>query len=181
MSKPKDLLIKPLRISPIAQIGAAVVVAMPLVGAGAAAPALADSGLWNTTRILGYDGNECAGQVSGCRTVASGPVAIAANGAGSITVDCPSLFPRLVGWDTEQNEFLEADLVSPDPDQVAGFGKRDVKPVDSLTVLVTSNADAVGIIQVYIGCARRATNGTPLMSERIGVPSNHVGFTGGEQ
>jgi hypothetical protein len=154
----------------IARIGAGVGLVVSF-GAGTAS-----AGLWDTARILEHNGNECAGQINDCRSVVSGPVEIAGNGEDSIKVKCPARFPYLVGWDTEQNEFLHARRVSSDPDQVT-----PKQTADSLTVAVTSKVDTVGTIQVYVGCARRRANGTSLMSGRIGVPANHVGFTGGEK
>ena len=156
----------------IARTGAA----LALLLGGAPGVLAAGNSLWDTTRVLDHHGNECAGQEANtCRTVASESFAIAGNATNQIKLTCPALFPHLVGWDTQQHEFLQVALVSPNPDQVKKFRRKP----ETLVVDVTSSTDTVGNVQIFAGCAKSAPNRTPFMAVRIGLPGNHVGFEGG--
>lgn len=132
--------------------------------------------VWSAQRILEYSGNECTALTPGtCQSLSSDPVTVADAGTHSITLECPRSFPYLVGWDTQQNEFLRVIVVSPEPGEKPYAGQAPSQP-DSLTVSVTNDAiadgqAAVGNLQLYIGCSQFPWNGTPFASERRGLPS----------
>jgi hypothetical protein len=120
---------------------------------------------------LEYDGNECAGEpANACQSVHSGSVTVADQGPDFVTLECPR-DSYLAGWDTQQDEFLRVVVVSPQPDE---------RPlVKSLTVAVLNDAivngqEAVGNLELYIGCSRKPWHGTPFASERTGLPSNGI-------
>jgi hypothetical protein len=126
--------------------------------------------LWSPSRVLEYEGNECEALTTDtCQTVTSDPVTVPGAGPALITLQCPSAFPYLVGWDTQQNEFLSVVVTSPDP-RIGPAG------ASSLTVSVTNTAaeddeNVAGNVQLYIGCSQFQWNGTPFASERRGLPS----------
>jgi hypothetical protein len=126
--------------------------------------------LWSHSRVLEYEGNECEALTTDtCETVTSDPVTVPGVGPVRITLQCPSALPNLVGWDTQQNEFLSVVVTSPDP-------RIGLAGAISLTVSVTNIAaeddeNVAGNVQLYIGCSQFPWNGTPFATERRGLPS----------
>jgi hypothetical protein len=106
-----------------------------------------------------------------------GPVTVANAGPASITLQCPRSFPHLVGWDTQQNEFLRVIVASAHLGENLHAGRpTESSQVDGLTVAVLNDAvandpAAVGNVQLYIGCSQLPWNNTPFASERRGLPS----------
>ena len=142
----------------------------------AASAARAADGLYDTGRYLSHLGNECAGQkAKDCITLAAPVQSVAKGGARTITLACTARFPYLVGWDSAQHEHLRLIVTGGDP---AARTAKATGP-DKLSVVVLNNGAAVGSAKLFAGCSRKPWAGTPFMSAREGVPSNHVGFTGG--
>ena len=132
--------------------------------------------LWSTERILAYSADECAALEPGaCESLSSAPVTIPDVGPYRITLQCPKTSPYLVGWDTQQKEFLRVVVVSPHPGEEPHTSRALASP-DRLTVSAINDAvadgqPAVGDVQLYIGCSQYPWNGTPFASERRGLPS----------
>jgi hypothetical protein len=122
--------------------------------------------------MLDYDGNECAGQPIGtCHSEASNSITVDDAGPDSITLKCPADFPYLIGWDTEQSEFLRVLVTSHDPSDEPRVRRLTVSVLNDA---VADGADAAGTVQLYIGCSRNSWKGTPFGSERGGLPSNGI-------
>lgn len=150
---------------------------IPFIGLAIIASATAmaqskDAVLYDTSRMLKHLGNECIG-VPNCRTIESRRSRVSAGRSVPIVTQCPSTHPNLIGWDTEQSEHLGAHL-APTGVQSA-FGQpvqAEHKGGARLTLLVTNNADAPGVIKVFLGCAEQATRTTAFRQYRGGNPSN---------
>jgi len=132
--------------------------------------------LYDTTRVLRHLGNECMGTPN-CQTIGPSETEVGAGKTGKIVVKCPGNLPFITGWDTEQHEHLTASLA---PVAAASAG---VAPGDGqqLTVLVANNADAPGVIKVFLGCAAQAPKTTAVRKHRGAVPSNHGAGPVGDQ
>ena len=80
--------------------------------------------------------------------------------------------PFLLGWDAANHEHIGLTLVSDPPDRSAG-AKTAVKP-ESVTVLATNQADARGVIRLFIGCTAQPVVGAPFALSRNGLPTKAI-------
>lgn len=148
-----------------------LVIAALTMGVGERPAAAQSVKLWGSSRTLDYDGNECAGQsTNACRSLISDRITVADPGPEFVTLECPRRY-YLVGWDTQQSEFLRVTVVSTQPEERLR--------ARSLTVSIVNDAaadgqDLAGDFQLYIGCSRRPWHRTPFASERAGLPSNGI-------
>ena len=115
-------------------------------------------GLYETSRILEYQGNECA-RVPGCVTVQAPPAVVGPDQVKALAVQCPDTHPVAWHWDTEQHEHMLVRL--------AGRTRQ------GLTFSIRNVADAAGTTRIFVGCSTAPFSfaGTGAQTSRIGVPT----------
>lgn len=115
-------------------------------------------GLHDTTRILDYQGNECAG-VPGCVTVQSPVTVLGPDQVKVLAVQCPAAQPLVWHWDTEQHEHMYVRLVG--------------RTRQGVTFSIRNLADAPGQARIFVGCSTApfAFAGSGVQTSRTGVPS----------
>jgi hypothetical protein len=136
-----------------------VAFALLAILAGAPIPAHAQSTFFDTTRVLGHGKNEC-GSVPSCQTVRTPKKTIAAGKGDVLTYNCPAHAPYLVGWDTEQLEHMQVQLVP-----------HRFRPDSDLAVEVENLGLAPGYVIVFLGCSVKKVADVAMMHRRSGVPS----------
>jgi hypothetical protein len=118
----------------------------------------ADQGLYETSRLLEYQGNECA-RVPGCVTVQAPPALVRADQVKVVAVQCPDTHPVAWHWDTEQHEHMLVRLVG--------------RTRQGLSFSIRNVADAAGTARIFVGCSTAPFSfaGTGAQTSRIGVPT----------
>ena len=144
---------------------------------GGTLPAFGQSSLYDTTRVLEYTGVECAGTPS-CKTVKAGRHKIDAGQSEILTFHCPTRTPYFVGWDTEQNEHIQATALRRLPPNTSSGGPG-TQPDTQLVILAENVGPATGHLTMYLGCSVTATLPSGMMRQRSSVPSNNATFLGG--
>jgi hypothetical protein len=146
---------EPSRPPPIA----GVVFALLAILASAPIPAHAQSIFFDTKRVLGHGRNEC-GSVPSCQTIKTPKKTIAAGKSDVLTYNCPAHAPYLAGWDTEQLEHIQVQLVP-----------LRFYPSSDLAVEVENLGAAPGYVIVFLGCSEKKIADVAMMHRRGGVPS----------
>src|ERR1700676_4269810 len=138
---------------------------------GAGLPAFGENNtLYDETRVLQHANRECAAAAN-CRTISGAQITLNAGQSQNMTVRCPAEAPYFVGWDTEQNEHIQAILL-PLP---AGAEYGRPVPTGRRMVISTQNVGTgPGGIAVFLGCSTDATPPTGMMRQRLSVPGAFV-------
>lgn len=123
-----------------------------------------DDSVYDTTRMLPYNGNECA-NVPNCVTVKGPRVKLDADTSETFAVTCPEGHPYGWHWDTRQHEHILVQLVA--------------RTVTGLTFRLLNRAEsAAGKGRVFVGCSSEPFSVTDASTQlsRSGVPSK-CGFS----
>jgi hypothetical protein len=140
-------------------------------------PAIGQGSLCDTTRILEYDGLECAGTAN-CKTFKAGQHQIDVGQSQVLTFQCPARVPYFVGWDTEQSEHLHLTVLPRPPVNTSG-GIPATGLDGRLAVLAENVGPAAGHVTMYLGCSTAVIQPVGMMRQRTGVSSNNASFLGG--
>lgn len=128
--------------------------------------ALAQSSLFESSRVLGHADNECGG-VPSCKSVRGARVTIAAGKSDVVTLNCPPIAPYVVAWDTEQSEAIEVKIIS-----------HKFHPNSALSVGAENRSFRAGYVILFLGCSAQKPPRIGMMHHRGGVPSRIFSFGG---
>jgi hypothetical protein len=138
-------------------------------------PAVAGQAIiYDTTRILSYEGNECTG-VASCQSVQTPKVTIGPGQTLGIKRSCPLTLPFVIGWDTEQHEHIQIALAPkrrPEPP----FGRFFLRkpPQKEISLLASNDADTVGDVTIFLGCSATPQKSAVSIEGRGGVASKAI-------
>jgi hypothetical protein len=152
------------RPSPI--VGAAFVpLGFALLGiiVGASVSAHAQPTYFDSTRVMGHGGNEC-GAVPSCRTIKTHRKIIGVGQSNVLSYNCPAHTPYLVGWDTEQLEQMQVQVVP-----------HAFNPQSDLSVAVENRGSTPGYVKIFLGCSTKKVSSIAMMHQRGGIPSQAAG------
>jgi hypothetical protein len=136
----------------------------------------ATNGQYDTSRVIGYQRNECLRQDKGrCVTVGSELRSVRADHPVDITVTCNSRYPHVVGWDARHNEHISLKLLT-----------NKVTPAKSgnpgsITILAKNEADTAGFAKIFVGCSNSSFQKTPFMRTRMAVPTKNLRHVSGNR
>ena len=154
-----------------ASAGCALLVALGLALA-AGQPADATE-IYDTTRILEHEGNECAGAPKGqCAPTPPRRYTIPGGQTKGIELACPESRPHVVGWDADHHEHISLELVPPAA-EAASAATADHRP-GGLTLVVTNHADVPGSASVVLGCSARPVDRAIIVRHTSAVPTKRL-------
>lgn len=145
---------------------------------GVASARAQTSTLYETSRILAHNDQECSGAAN-CKSVKAGRHRVAAGATETITVQCPPTRPYFVAWDSEQNETISA-IVRSRPNLPAPPDGSTPGPDSRLVIAAANGGSTAGHITLFLGCATSpVAPAVGIMRNRSGVPSNAPTYLGG--
>jgi hypothetical protein len=130
---------------------------------------IADSrGLYDTSRILEYSGNECV-RVPSCVNVQSPTTILGPDQIKVLAVQCPDHHPVVWHWDTEQHEHIHVRLVGRTP--------------QGMTFSIRNLANAPGQTRIFVGCSTQpfSSKSSGVQQSRTGIPTRQQPEQGGTQ
>jgi hypothetical protein len=147
------------RPSPIAGTAFALLA----VGVGAPVVAHAQPTYFDSTRVLGHGKNECS-SIPHCRTISTHRKFIGVGQSNVLSYHCPARAPYLVGWDTEQLEQIQVQVVP------HAFNLKS-----DLSVAVENRGSTPGYVIIFLGCSKKKASSVAMMHQRGGIPSQAAG------
>jgi hypothetical protein len=115
-------------------------------------------GLYETTRVLEYSGNECV-RVPNCISIESPRTVVGPDQIRVLAVQCPAGHPVPWHWDTEQHEHILVRLTGRTP--------------HGLTFSIRNLANASGQTRIFVGCSSQpfSVAASGLQQSRTGIPT----------